>query len=96
MIDQFRDQPREALARFFPSREGDLVAFHPPAIIQALIWMFLPPEESGTKNADTSIHASDLVVFEGYAGFITERCKQVPRNTDRSQFNIEPFSHSWR
>ena len=55
MIDQFRDQPREALARFFPSREGDLVAFHPPTIIQALMWMFLPPEESGTRKKLTQV-----------------------------------------
>lgn len=50
MIDQFRDQPRQALARFFPPKSGGSAAYDPPAIIRALTWMFLPPEENKTRK----------------------------------------------
>jgi hypothetical protein len=53
MIDQFREQPRESLARLFPANSGDEQAYAPPAIICALIWMFLPQEESATRNKIT-------------------------------------------
>jgi MoaA/NifB/PqqE/SkfB family radical SAM enzyme len=50
MIDQFRDQPRQALARFFPPKSGRSGAYDPPAVIRALTWMFLPPEENKTRK----------------------------------------------
>jgi MoaA/NifB/PqqE/SkfB family radical SAM enzyme len=53
MIDQFRDQPRQALARFFPPKSGADQAFDPPAIVRALTWMFLPPHESKTRKTLT-------------------------------------------
>ena len=43
MIDAFRDQPRNALGRFFPALgEGHRA----PVAIRMLTWMFLPPEGS--------------------------------------------------
>jgi MoaA/NifB/PqqE/SkfB family radical SAM enzyme len=43
MIDQFRDHPRESLARFFPAHPDQDMPYDPPAFIKALAWMFLPP-----------------------------------------------------
>jgi len=53
MIDQFREKPRESLVRMFPAKSGDEQAYAPPAMIRALTWMFLPPEESTTRNKMT-------------------------------------------
>ena len=50
MIDQFREQPKESLARFFPSKTSNDDSLEAPAIIRALTWMFLPPEESKTRR----------------------------------------------
>jgi MoaA/NifB/PqqE/SkfB family radical SAM enzyme len=50
MIDQFREQPKESLARFFPPKNGKDDSLEAPAIIRALTWMFLPPEESKTRR----------------------------------------------
>jgi MoaA/NifB/PqqE/SkfB family radical SAM enzyme len=53
MIDQFREKPKESLGRFFPAKSGEDQAYDPPAIIRALTWMFLPPEESTTRKKIT-------------------------------------------
>jgi MoaA/NifB/PqqE/SkfB family radical SAM enzyme len=53
MIDQFREQPKESLGRFFPARSGEDQAHDRPAIIRALTWMFLPPEKSKTRRKIT-------------------------------------------
>jgi MoaA/NifB/PqqE/SkfB family radical SAM enzyme len=45
MIDQFRDQPKQELAQFFPSKKEEDDALNAPWIIRALTWIFLPPEE---------------------------------------------------
>jgi len=37
----------------FPAKSGDEQAYAPPAMIRALTWMFLPPEESTTRNKMT-------------------------------------------
>jgi hypothetical protein len=50
MIDQFREKPKESLGRFFPAKSGDEESYAPPAIILALTWLFLPPEESTTRR----------------------------------------------
>ena len=50
MIDQFRDQPKQALAQFFPARSGQEDAYDPPASIGILTWMFLPPEENRVRK----------------------------------------------
>jgi len=50
MIDQFREQPKESLARFFPPENEREDSLEAPAIIRALTWMFLPPEESKTRR----------------------------------------------
>jgi len=42
MIDQFRENPREALARFFPPRPGRKEAFNLPIPVRAMTWLFLP------------------------------------------------------
>jgi MoaA/NifB/PqqE/SkfB family radical SAM enzyme len=53
MIDQFREKPKESLARLFPAKSGDERSYAPPATIRALTWMFLPPEESTTRKRIT-------------------------------------------
>jgi MoaA/NifB/PqqE/SkfB family radical SAM enzyme len=50
MIDQFRDQPKQALAQFFPAKSGLQEAYDPPAIIRILAWMFLPPDENKVRK----------------------------------------------
>src|SRR5580658_4448047 len=42
MIDQFREQPLEALGRFFPSRPDQGMPYDLPITIRVLTWMFLP------------------------------------------------------
>jgi len=50
MIDQFRDQPRQALAQFFPAKSVQQEAYDPPAVIRILAWMFLPPDENKVRK----------------------------------------------
>jgi MoaA/NifB/PqqE/SkfB family radical SAM enzyme len=50
MIDQFRDQPKQALAQFFPARSGQEEAYDPPAIIRLLTWMFLPSDQNPMRK----------------------------------------------
>ena len=50
MIDQFRDQPKQALARFFPAKSGQADTYDPPASIRMLTWMFLPPENNTVRK----------------------------------------------
>jgi MoaA/NifB/PqqE/SkfB family radical SAM enzyme len=42
MIDQFREQPLEALTRFFPPKSDQGMPCDLPITIRGLIWMFLP------------------------------------------------------
>src|SRR5262245_56685577 len=42
MVDHLRENPREALARFFPSQEGAAESGDLPAPIKILTWFFLP------------------------------------------------------
>jgi MoaA/NifB/PqqE/SkfB family radical SAM enzyme len=53
MLDQFREKPRESLQKFFPQGSGHA----PPAIVRALTWMFLPPEDSATRKRITQAFA---------------------------------------
>jgi hypothetical protein len=62
MIDQFRDDPRESLSRFFPAQPDQTIPYAPPAqpdqtipyappaIVRLLAWMFLPPEHNRTRK----------------------------------------------
>ena len=50
MVDHLRENPREALARFFPSQEGDGAPADLPAPIKVLTWLFLPSKASRKKN----------------------------------------------
>ena len=50
MIDQFRDDPRESLSRFFPPQPDRTMPYDPPAIIRFLAWMFLPPEHNRARR----------------------------------------------
>jgi MoaA/NifB/PqqE/SkfB family radical SAM enzyme len=52
MIDQFRDQPKEALARFFPSKEVG-APMQAPAVVRAFAWMFLPPDGNTIRRTLT-------------------------------------------
>jgi hypothetical protein len=42
MIDQFREQPLEALSRFFPPKPDQEMPYDLPIAIRVLTWMFLP------------------------------------------------------
>ena len=54
MIDQFREKPEQTLRGFFPAKSNDdAQSYSPPAIIRALTWMFLPPEESAARKIIT-------------------------------------------
>jgi MoaA/NifB/PqqE/SkfB family radical SAM enzyme len=53
MIDQFREHPKESLARFFPPKSDPTQAYDLPAVIRALTWMFLPSEESAARRRIT-------------------------------------------
>jgi MoaA/NifB/PqqE/SkfB family radical SAM enzyme len=50
MIDQFREQPLEALGRFFPSKQDPGVPSDLPIAIRVLTWMFLPSGTSGSRR----------------------------------------------
>jgi MoaA/NifB/PqqE/SkfB family radical SAM enzyme len=50
MIDQFRDDPRESLGRFFPAQPDQTIPYAPPAVVRLLAWMFLPPEHNRTRK----------------------------------------------
>jgi MoaA/NifB/PqqE/SkfB family radical SAM enzyme len=44
MVDEFREKPKEALARFFPATDGN--SQEPPRFIRALTWLLLPQPSS--------------------------------------------------
>ena len=46
MVDEIRERPEEALARFFPSTAGDSRAGMPP-VVRALAWLFVPSGRGG-------------------------------------------------
>ena len=49
-LDDLRDSPREALSRFFPSREGQGVTANLPRPIRLLTWFFLPSKSHGKRR----------------------------------------------
>lgn len=48
-VDALRENPREALARFFPSQEGQKADL--PRPIKVLTWLFLPAKPNGRRRA---------------------------------------------
>jgi MoaA/NifB/PqqE/SkfB family radical SAM enzyme len=50
-LDALRDNPREALSRFFPSREGQSAAANLPRPIRILTWFFLPATPNSKRRA---------------------------------------------
>ena len=48
MIDQFREQPLEALSRFFPPKWDQGMPYDLPITIRVLTWMFLPAAPSAS------------------------------------------------
>jgi MoaA/NifB/PqqE/SkfB family radical SAM enzyme len=50
MVDQFREQPFEALSRFFPSKSDQGMPYDLPIMIRVLTWMFLPPALSASTS----------------------------------------------
>jgi hypothetical protein len=51
MIDQFREQPLEALGRFFPPKPDQGMPYDLPITIRVLTWIFLP-SVPGTSARD--------------------------------------------
>jgi len=62
MIDQFRDDPRDSLARFFPAQRDRTVPYDPPAIVRFLAWMLLPPEHNHARKRLTE-HFTQLALW---------------------------------
>lgn len=50
MVDQLRENPRQALARFFPSPEGQNTPANLPGPIKALTWFFLPTKPDSKRR----------------------------------------------
>jgi MoaA/NifB/PqqE/SkfB family radical SAM enzyme len=55
MIDQFREQPLEALSRFFPPKSDQGMPYDLPVTIRVLTWMFLPSATSTSRQRLTRI-----------------------------------------
>jgi len=56
MIDQFREQPFEALGRFFPPNSNQGMPYNLPITIRALTWMFLPSTPSTSSRRRLLTH----------------------------------------
>jgi len=56
MIDQFREQPFEALGRFFPPKSNQGMPYNLPITIRALTWMFLPSTPSTSSRRRLLTH----------------------------------------
>jgi len=50
MVDQFRENPRQALARFFPPRPGRREPFNLPPPVRAMAWLFLPGSPGSRRH----------------------------------------------
>jgi MoaA/NifB/PqqE/SkfB family radical SAM enzyme len=50
-LDALRENPREALSRFFPSREGQSAPAELPRPIRLLTWLFLPATPTSRRRA---------------------------------------------
>jgi MoaA/NifB/PqqE/SkfB family radical SAM enzyme len=50
-LDALRENPREALSRFFPSREGQSAPADLPRPIRLLTWLFLPATPTSRRRA---------------------------------------------
>ena len=50
MIDEFRENPRAALARFFPPKHGTSRTPDLPLPIRVLTWLFLPPAHNSWRR----------------------------------------------
>jgi MoaA/NifB/PqqE/SkfB family radical SAM enzyme len=48
MVDHLREQPREAIARFFPPKPGEVQNL--PRSIEILTWLFLPKKPHGKRR----------------------------------------------
>ena len=49
-LDDLRENPREALSRFFPSQEGQSAPANLPRPIKLLTWFFLPSKPHGKRR----------------------------------------------
>jgi MoaA/NifB/PqqE/SkfB family radical SAM enzyme len=50
MVDHLREQPREAIARFFPPKPGEMKGSNLPKSIEVLTWLFLPSKPNGKRR----------------------------------------------
>jgi MoaA/NifB/PqqE/SkfB family radical SAM enzyme len=59
MVDQFRDNPAQALSSFFPPHSGDSEPYHLPTPLRPLVWLLLaPPGSSRERITYTMRHAT--------------------------------------
>jgi len=55
MVDEFREAPRQAFARFFSARgDNGQISCDLPTSIRALAWLFLPPDRRNWRHCLTS------------------------------------------
>ena len=59
MVDQFRDNPWQALSSFFPPHPGQSGPYDLPIPLRPLVWLLLPePGSSRERIAQTMRHAT--------------------------------------
>jgi len=63
MVDQFIDNPSQALASFFPPRSGELGPYHLPTPLRPLVWLFLPQPGSSRERLAHTLRQATLRVL---------------------------------
>jgi MoaA/NifB/PqqE/SkfB family radical SAM enzyme len=63
MVDQFRDNPSQALSSFFPPQPGQLDPYDLPVPLRPLVWLLLPKPGSSRERIAQSMRAVTLRVL---------------------------------
>jgi MoaA/NifB/PqqE/SkfB family radical SAM enzyme len=60
MVDQFRDNPSQALSSFFPPRQGQSESYDLPTPVRPLVWLLLPEPGSNRERVAYSMRKATL------------------------------------
>ena len=60
MVDQFRDNPSQALSSFFPPRQGESESYDLPTPLRPLVWLLLPEPGSNRERVAYSMRKATL------------------------------------
>ena len=63
MVDQFIDNPSQALGSFFPPRSGELAPYHLPTPLRPLVWLLLPTPGSSRERVAHTLRQATLRVL---------------------------------